>query len=117
MNDARWLSQFLESLRQLGDRDAQRDAWIGLKRPNFPSPEELICQVFDDSGLDDLLSIGPVFSPKVDAVLRELSDVAAVFVPASTAADIDADERWAKIVALARRALFAIEHSLSGAAS
>lgn len=47
------------------------------KGPNFPAPAELVRQIFDDSGIDDLPAEGVVFSDATDAMLRRLSSLAA----------------------------------------
>ena len=75
MVEETWVSPFLESLREMSDAFAQRRAWLDGDPSNFPTPVELVCQVFDDSGLDDALADGPVFSSEADDLLRQLSSV------------------------------------------
>jgi hypothetical protein len=68
-----WHATFIQSLQELADLQAQTRAWVGGAAPEFPSPTELVCQVFDDSGILELLARGPVFSPETDACLLEVS--------------------------------------------
>ena len=63
----------VECLRDLSDLNLQRRAWLAGDDRTLPSPTELICQLFDDTGLDEELEAGQVFSPKCDAFLRNLS--------------------------------------------
>ena len=72
-----WHAGFLLSLEEASDIDAQRAAWVDRTSTHFPEPTELICQMFDDSGIDDLLAEGVVFSETTDAALRWLSALAA----------------------------------------
>lgn len=50
-----WLDGFTESLSDAADLDKQKEAWVEVKRVELPSPVELLCQIFDDSGVGDLL--------------------------------------------------------------
>ena len=72
-----WIAGFIQSLEEASNIDRQRSAWVGRRDPNFPAPAELVCQLFDDSGVDDLLAEGVVFSEATDALLRRLSSLAA----------------------------------------
>jgi hypothetical protein len=72
-----WHAGFLQSLAEMADIVMQRQAWIEKAQSRFPSPTELVCQVFDDSGVDDLLAKGLVFSEATDNVLRRLSGLVA----------------------------------------
>lgn len=72
-----WHARFVQSLEEASDIDAQRAAWVDRVNIHFPAPAELICQLFDDSGIDDLLAEGVVFSETIDAALRRLSALAA----------------------------------------
>src|SRR4051794_16853501 len=108
MTEQSWVPPFLEALRELSDVSAQRRAWIDGDLSDFPTPAELVCQVFDDSGLDEELAAGPVFSSEGDDLLRQLSS-------AVEGADISGHPGswlngvpWARITGLAKRALVAI---------
>jgi hypothetical protein len=72
-----WHYGFVQSLEEASDIDAQRAAWANRTNNHFPEPAELICQIFDDTGIDDLLADGVVFSETTDAALRRLSALAA----------------------------------------
>lgn len=77
MKTQSWHSGFVKSLEEASDIGAQRAAWVDRTSIHFPEPTELICQIFDDSGVDDLLAEGVVFSDTTDAALRRLSELAA----------------------------------------
>jgi hypothetical protein len=64
----------VRSLEEAADLDRQRAAWVDRTDAHFPAPTELVSQVFDDSGIDDLLGTGElVFSQRTDAAIRALS--------------------------------------------
>jgi hypothetical protein len=63
----------LAGLRELSDVEFQRRVWLSTGAPEVSSFSETVCQLFDDTGLEDLLDRGPVFSPELDEGLRELS--------------------------------------------
>ena len=71
-----WHAGFVRSLEEVSDIEAQMAAWMDRANANFPDPAELICQIFDDSGVGDLLADGRVFSEATDAALRRLSVLA-----------------------------------------
>jgi hypothetical protein len=71
-----WQVQLVESLEAAADIDWQRRTWIDRVPPDDPAPGELLCQIFDDSAIDELMAGGVVFSEATDAVLRELSELA-----------------------------------------
>jgi hypothetical protein len=83
---------------------------------DFPSPEELVCQLFDDSGLGDMLEAGEVFfSPECDALLEELGrkvDDVRFDQPVSSLLE---DPAWREIGLLAKVALLKIERLFNGA--
>ena len=72
-----WHTGFVQSLEEASDIDAQKAAWVDRTSTHFPEPAELICQIFDDSGIDDLLAEGALFSETTDAALKQLSKLAA----------------------------------------
>lgn len=103
-----WASRFLQPLREMSDVSAQQRACIDGDLPSFPDPVELVCQVFDDSGVDDALAAGTVFSPEADDLLRQLNE-AVEAADVSGQADRWINERpWTLVADLARRALLAI---------
>ena len=108
MIEETWVSPFVESLREMGDLSAQRQAWIDGDLSNFPTPAELVCQVFDDSGLDDALAAGPVFSPEADDLLRQLSTVVESVDVSRHPESWIRDARWMLVTDLAKRALVEI---------
>lgn len=98
-----WLDSFAESLRDAADLNGQKEAWVERKRVDFPSPVELLCQIFDDSGVGDLLDAQRcVFSTTTDAALRKL---------AKQAARLDLDQEPKQLVASEAWIEFALEAS------
>ena len=78
----------------------------------FPDPDELVCQIFDDSGIDVLLAEGQVFSETTDAALRRLSVLAEALDLHQTPTRLLSSEGWlefareaARVLALVRTAL------------
>jgi hypothetical protein len=112
MSEQKWTAPFLESLRQLADVGAQKQAWVEHRLSEFPAPEELICQVFDDSGIDDALVAGGVFSTDADGLLRQLSRAVGGLDVSRQPARLLADAEWLRVVDLAGQALAAISHGL-----
>jgi hypothetical protein len=85
-------------------------AWVEDRLPSFPGPEELICQVFDDSGIDDALIDGIVFSANADEILKQLSRAAATIDASGRPEEFVRGEEWKRVVHLAEKALAAIAH-------
>ena len=67
-----WQQMVLSCLRDLSDTEQQRQTWLNMNGGDLPPPGELVCQLFDDTGLDEELEIGTAISPECDVVLREL---------------------------------------------
>jgi len=107
-----WHAGFIQSLEEASDIDGQRTAWVDRTNTRFPAPDELICQIFDDSGIDDLLAEGVVFSETTDAALRRLSTLAAGLDLDEEPGRLMSSEGWlefareaARVVALVREDL------------
>ena len=49
------IDNLLVALSDLADQEFQRRAWLASEGPEVSSFSELICQVFDDTGLSDAL--------------------------------------------------------------
>jgi hypothetical protein len=72
-----WQQNAVDCLREISDTELQKRAWLEKEAMEFPCPVELVCQLFDDTGLDDALEAGEVFfSPECDSLLRERRCVA-----------------------------------------
>ena len=103
-----WL-QVESALRDLADGEHQLQTWIHRQTSDPRSPSELVCQLFDDTGLEHSLERRrgtPVFSAEADELLLELSrlvdrlDDLAELSPS----ELLADARWRAIQALAASA-------------
>lgn len=110
-NEIRWHDWLVESLEMACDHAAQRAGWVDATR-FFPPPVEVICGIFDDSAIMDLLARGPVFSELTDASLRSLDTLA-------EAVDVDlhpkvllASAAWLAFTREAERALALLRDDL-----
>ena len=67
--------QVKSCLKELSDRPFQERVWVKGDGPEKSSYVEVVCQLFDDTGLGEELEKEdqPVFSPKADETLRDLS--------------------------------------------
>lgn len=107
-----WKQMVLDSLEELSDASFQDRAWIRRDGPEISSPSEAVNQLFDDSGLSDLLENGVVFSAQADLTLRQLSKyVDALDFEQSAEALLD-DVRWSKVRELASQARREVEAAL-----
>lgn len=111
-----WQETVVACLRELSDTEQQKRSWLDKDRAGFPSPEELVCQLFDDSGLGDMLEAGDVaFSPECDALLGELGrkiDDVRLDQPVGSLIE---DRAWREIGSMAKAALRRIERISNGA--
>jgi hypothetical protein len=69
-----WQTMVLETLRELSDASLQERVWLRGEGGEVSSPTEVVNQLFDDSGLSDLLEGDLVFSEEADFALRQLSE-------------------------------------------
>ncbi len=107
-----WHNNFLLSLRELADPEAQRRSWLHGDESRIPPPVELLSQVFDDSGIADLLDEGLVFSDKADKALSNLNRLTTGINLDQPLEKLLGSELWLQITRLAATALRAIEESL-----
>lgn len=58
-----WHDYLVDSLEHATDLDSQRTAWDDRTLIELPiNPGELMCQIFDDTGIGDLVDAGrPIF--------------------------------------------------------
>jgi len=109
-----WHGPFVQSLEEAADLDRQRAGWADRTDANFPMPTELISQVFDDSGIDDLLGTGEVvFSESTDAALRTLSAAVAEIDLDQHPEQLWASETWRGFVNEAARVLSLVRSDLA----
>ena len=110
-----WQQTVVACLRELTDTEQQKRSWLDQDGTEFPSPEEIVCQLFDDSGLDEVLEAGEAFSPECDALLRELSRKVANVRLDQPASSLLEGHAWREIGSMAKVALRKIEKILNGA--
>jgi hypothetical protein len=108
-----WHAGFIQSLEEASDVDRQRRAWVDRRDPDFPVPAELVCQIFDDSGVDELLVEGVVFSEATDAMLRRLSSLAAELDLSAPPDALLSSEGWVGFAREAARVLALVREDLA----
>lgn len=99
-----WHTALLQSLDALSDTDRQWRAWVERESANFAGPVELICQVFDDSGLSELLQAGQVFSPDADDLLRKMDALVLQINVDQPVEQLLNSARWLELAKLANQA-------------
>lgn len=114
MKAQKWHEGFVQSLEEGSDIDRQRRAWSDRTDTDFPAPAELVCQIFDDSGVDDLLAEGVVFSESTDAILRRLSTLAAELNVDENPELLVSRAGWVEFAREAARALALVRKDLEG---
>ena len=106
-----WHDAVLSSLKLVSDLDLQRAAWLEGQGA-CPDATELVCGLFDDSGLDELLEEGEVFWPELDHHLRVMSQFCERIGTERPAEEILDDPLWQTLSTLSTKALSALEARL-----
>lgn len=107
-----WQALILETLQELTDVAFQTEVWLRGERPGVvSSPIETVNELYDDSGLGDLLEKGHVFSEPADSTLRSLHSLIHTF-DLSHSARFLADPRWDMVRKLAATALAQVREAL-----
>ncbi|MEZ4376172.1 MAG: hypothetical protein R3B07_35530 [Polyangiaceae bacterium] len=112
MKTQAWHTGFIQSLEEASDIEAQKAAWVDRRSTHFPEPAELICQMFDDSGIDDLLAEGAVFSETTDAALRRLSKLAARLTLDESPERLALSDEWGEFARETARVLALVKEEL-----
>lgn len=71
-------NQIKSCLEELSDIEFQKRIWLHGEGPEVSSYVEVVCQLFDDTGIGDIINEpeeGVVVSEALDPILRELSDI------------------------------------------
>lgn len=102
------ITSLKESLGDLADIDFQRRAWLSADGPEVSSFDELICQVFDDTGLSDVIDkpylediVGRAAAARLRTLDRAVSEIDSDLPPA----ELILLPEMARIRELARQAL------------
>ena len=111
-----WHDSVLLSLRLLADLELQRAAWMEGEGA-CPDATEILCGLFDDSGLDELLEEGEVFWPELDHHLRVMSQFGERIGTERPPGEILGDPLWTTLATLSTKALAALESRLEPASS
>jgi hypothetical protein len=107
-----WQETFLEALHALSDIERQRSAWVEPGGAWFPDPGELVCQVFDDSSVNELLAEGMLFSAATDDLLRQLDRLADEVDVEVAPEALLASDAWLVLARLAARVRDAVAADL-----
>lgn len=117
MSDERWAEDRVRSwqhaaisyLVQIADIDSQRSYWLCGEGCAISSPSELLCQLFDDTGLGILLDEGRLaFDPVVDQMLLRLNRLADRVDYGAPPDVLLSSKSWHDVVDLARQVLIRI---------
>lgn len=101
-----------DALHELSDASFQERVWLRGEGGEVSSPSEAVNQLFDDSGLGDLLEGGLVFSEKADATLRRLGEHMSKINFDQPVEDLLADRHWLKLRELSLQARHEVESAL-----
>jgi hypothetical protein len=111
-----WQQEVVVSLRELSDSERQKRWWLDRDGPPFPSPVELVCGLFLDSGFEDMREAGEVFfSPECDALLEELSRMVDAVSFDQPYKSLLEDHAWIEAGSMAKVVLRKIERISNGA--
>ena len=92
--------EWVDELPQHAPDDVAGDAEGGDDDEYLPCPSELVCVLFDDSGLDAALDQGGVFWPELDHHLRVMSALVDRIDVERTPQEVLDDPLWALLVDL-----------------
>jgi hypothetical protein len=106
-----WQQLVLDTLRELSDASFQTRVWVRCEN-EISSPTEAVNQLFDDSGLGDLLEGELVFSEKADLLLKELSRHVDTINFEQPIEELLSDDRWPKLRQLAADAMSEVNAAL-----
>lgn len=107
-----WQRLVLDSLRELSDASFQTRVWLRREGEEISSPTETVNQLFDDSGLGDLLEGELVFSEKADSLLKELSRHVDTINFEQPIEELLFGERWLRLRQLASDAMSEVNVAL-----
>ena len=111
-----WHDTVVSYLRFIADLEIQRAAWLRGEGA-CPDATELVCGLFDDSGLDELLEDGEVFWPELDHHLRVMSEFAERIGTDRAPQEVLGDPLWNTLSTLSSTALTALEQRLEPTSS
>jgi hypothetical protein len=113
MNPKPWQRMVLDTLRELSDASFQERVWLRCESGEMSSPSETVNQLFDDSGLVDLLERDAAFSGEADVALRRLGALADTIDFEQPIEDLLVDTRWLELRQLAAQALSEVSRVLN----
>lgn len=106
MLDAVGRDAVLQCLRELADRDFQERVWLRGQGNEVSTPSELVSQLYDDTGLGDLLDDSKIaITPQADRLLAELRRVLHQFDLYSGAEALLAEPEWLRVHELATQVM------------
>lgn len=102
MSPERWKIPICDVIKDIANEEFQRTAWFGLSPTQVSSPDELLCQFFDDFDFSEFLNSPEVnLTSKQKAAGEDLKSKMEKFAD-STPKHLDPrkvidDERWKEI--------------------
>jgi hypothetical protein len=99
--------EIAECIRQLASIEFQERVWVRGDGPEVSSFDELVCQLFDDTGLGEVLLAGrgaATFGVDADLELRRLSDMLDRVPAGLDAGSLLRHPIWPEVLVVARRA-------------
>ena len=106
------LIQIEQCLKELADLKFQERVWVRGEGPEVSSYTEVVCQLFDDTALRDLLEAKkekPLLSDELDSILLDLSKVVDSIDYRMDVNDILNHPEWPNVRRLASEALRMID--------
>ena len=97
----------VECLRQLADRSFQERVWVRGEGPEVSSYVEMVCQLFDDTGVGELLDAGgaaKALGAEASQELAKLSGLLDGFPPGLDPASLLRSPAWTDVLRTAARA-------------
>lgn len=99
-----WQQLVIDALDELCDGSFQERVWLRREGDGISCPVETVNQLFDDSGLSDLLDDGVVFSDVADATLKRLGELIDTIDFRRPIEELLADPDWQRLRQLAFQA-------------
>ena len=105
--------KFIEScLKELSDKELQEHEWLYDDGDSSAEFVEVVCQLFDDSGLGDYLDAKSgdiILSKDLDIIMRELDSILRAIDSKIGAKNILTHPNWSKVLGLSSQALTLIQ--------
>jgi len=105
-------SHIEQCLKELSDSEFQQRVWLRGEGPEVSSYSEVVCQLFDDTGIGDQLDKKTdefIFSQELDLIFRQLNLLFYTIDYKMPITDILSHSDWKKVRQLSSQALKLIQ--------